>query len=547
MRLARFLVALVGIAVGVAAEWGRLDAAQLVDSVADLVVGWVLIACGLAALARPPFARCGWLLVMAGLTWFVPNFADIAPGLAGTIASASLYLHRGFIVHLLLAYPSGTVTSRFGFWAVVAGYAAAITPTAWAHWRSAVVLSIALIAATAVQYRRSRGVERPARLAAIASALALGSLVSAVAILRMAPQSGLSDKVMLRAYEATLVTISLTLTLGMMVSWSRPDRVTDLVIELGRGRSPDIREQLAKALGDPNLLVGYWLPEAGQFVDFEGRPLPTTAGNDPRLRTTLLPSTEEPVAAIVHDTAALDQGALLQAVAAAARLAAANARLRAEVRARVNETVESRRRLVEASHEERERLGRRLRDGAERKLHAVVEDLRRARESAGTATIIDRIGRGEEQVARTQDELVRLARGLHPRALAELGLASALAGLADLYPLTVNLDVVVTEAMPEASACAYFVCAEALANAAKHSSASVVRVVVRSREQTLHVTVSDDGIGGAAVDQGTGLGGLADRVEALGGTFSVDSSAGAGTVVKAIIPSSSRAPGRRLE
>lgn len=547
MRLARFLVALLGIALGVAAEWGRLDGAQLVNSVADLVVGWVLIACGLAALARPPAARCGRLLILTGFTWFVPNFADLAPGLAGTVASASLYLHRGFIVHLLLAYPSGMVTNRFGRWAVVAGYAAAIAPAAWAQGRSAVALSIALIAATAAQYRRSRGVERPARRAAVASALAFGSLVSAIAILRMAAQPGPSDEAMLFAYEATLVTINLALTLGMILSWWRPDRVTDLIVELGRRRSVNIREQLARALGDPNLLVGYWLPEAGAFVDFEGRPLPTTAIDDQRLRTTLLPSADEPVAAIVHDPAMLDQEALLQALAAAAQLAAANARLQAEMRARVDETVESRRRLVEAGHEERERLGRRLRDGVERQLYAVVDDLRCARESAATAKVIDHIGRGEGQLARTQDELVRLARGLHPRALAELGLASALAGVAELYPLTVNLDVVITQAMPQASACAYFVCAEALANAAKHSSASVVHVVVRSGAQALHVTVSDNGIGGAAVDRGTGLGGLADRVEALGGWFSVDSPTRGGTIVRAVIPSSSRTPGRKLE
>ena len=366
----------------------------------------------------------------------------------------------------------------------------------------------------------------------------------------MTPTRGLSDEATLRAYEATLVTVALTLTLGLILTWWRPDPVTDLVIELGHRRSADIRAQLARALGDPNLLVGYWWPDVGEFVDFEGRPLPTAAGDDKRLLTTTIPTDGQPMAAILHDAGALDQETVVQAVAAAARLAAANARLQAELSARVDEAVESRRRLVEAGHEERERLGRRLRDGAERQLHSVAEDLRRARESAVTPTVIDRIDRGDEQVSRTLDELVRLARGLHPRALAEHGLAyalTALAGAAELSPLNVDIDAVVTRAAPEAAACAYFVCAEALANAAKHSSASTIRLTVRLRDRTIDVTVSDDGIGGAAFTRGTGLRGLADRVEALGGTFSVESPLRAGTIVRAMIPGSPRASGRKRE
>ena len=177
MRHVRSLVVLAGIPLGLAAEWERLNGQQLVDSLPDLVVGWVLIACGLAALGRPPAARCGGLLIAAGFSWFLPNFAGAGPGIVRAIFASTLFLHRGFVVHLLLVYPSGTVRGRLGFWLVVAGYAASVTPTAWADGKVAIALSFALVAATAVQYRRSRGVERPACRAAFAAAVVFGSLV----------------------------------------------------------------------------------------------------------------------------------------------------------------------------------------------------------------------------------------------------------------------------------------------------------------------------------------------------------------------------------
>jgi hypothetical protein len=220
---------------------------------------------------------------------------------------------------------------------------------------------------------------------------------------RMSRHAVLSDAATLRVYDATLIVIAWGLTAGLLLSWWRPDLLTDLVVELGQRGTADVRARLAQALGDPDLRVGYWLPESAALVDFEGRSLPIGAEDSERRTTTLLPSADEPVAAVVHGAAVLDQPAVLEALTAAGRLAAANARLRAEVRARVGETVLSRRRLVKAGDEERERLGRRLRDGAERHLHAVADELRRARESAETVAMLEGIRRSEEQLARTHD------------------------------------------------------------------------------------------------------------------------------------------------
>ena len=130
-----------------------------------------------------------------------------------------------------------------------------------------------------------------------------------------------------------------------------------------------------------------------------------------------------------------------------------------------------------------------------------------------------------------QEELRRLGRGLHPRQLAEDGLAAALASLAHDIPVRVQLAVSAGSTTPAAAACAYFVCAEALANVAKYASASQVTVSVRADSDGIRVDVADDGTGGADPTRGTGLRGLADRVETLGGTLTVDSPPGRGTRV----------------
>ena len=244
----------------------------------------------------------------------------------------------------------------------------------------------------------------------------------------------------------------------------------------------------------------------------------------------------QPLAVLVHDPAVLGDPGLVEAVSSAARLAAANARLQAEVRASLAEIAASRRRILAAADEERGRLERRLRDGAQRRLGDLAQTLRLARQSAAGPGTAERIARAELQLARTREELSRLARGLHPPQLAEQGLAAALAALAKDFPLRVDLAVPVTGTSPAVGACAYFVCSEALANVAKHASATKVRISVTARAGGITVEVADDGAGGADPGRGSGIRGLADRVETLGGTLTVASPRGGGTRLTAVIP-----------
>ena len=142
--------------------------------------------------------------------------------------------------------------------------------------------------------------------------------------------------------------------------------------------------------------------------------------------------------------------------------------------------------------------------------------------------------RGE--LERAQAELGEFARGVHPRVLTEGGLRPALADLAGRAAIPIEVAVVDGRFPISIEATAYFVCSEALANIGKYAEASRAAIAVERRDGNLSVTVRDDGRGGASLDSGSGLRGLADRVEAIGGRLHVESPRGAGTVVFAELP-----------
>jgi signal transduction histidine kinase len=244
------------------------------------------------------------------------------------------------------------------------------------------------------------------------------------------------------------------------------------------------------------------------------------------------------LAVLIHDPALLDDPGLAAALSEAAGLAGSNARLQAEVRAQIAELQASRRRLLAAGDDERRRIEQRLRETAERRLRNLLGDL----ESASRLTTADpqraaRVQRISEQLDHSLADLRRLAAGLHPRELTTGGLAGALGALASRSAVPVELELELPgRLVAEAERTAYFVCSEGLANVAKYAEASHARVTVGTLGARLRVEVSDDGCGGADPGRGTGLRGLADRVEALGGVLAIDSPAGAGTRLVAELP-----------
>ncbi len=200
----------------------------------------------------------------------------------------------------------------------------------------------------------------------------------------------------------------------------------------------------------------------------------------------------------------------------------------------------SRARIVEAGDAERRRLERNLHDGAQQRLVTVslTLGLLRARlEDDDAAAAVQLLERASEELRYALEELRELARGLHPAVLRERGLGPALETLAARAPFPVDVDAIPSERLPEqVEAAIYFVVSEALANAAKHARAHSVTAGVRREDGRVLVEIADDGRGGADAARGSGLQGLAGRVEALGGRLSIESPLGRGTVVRAELP-----------
>lgn len=534
MRWFRLLLWPAGALFGIAAEWIFFGWGDPRNWVPDLVTGWTLIACGLVAWSRRPDSRSGPLMAATGFSWFLGNFATSGVDPVDWLGAHALYLYRGPLVHLLVTYPRGRLSSYLDRVTVGIGYVAAVVTPVWRSEIATIVLAFLLVVVCARLYAQAVGPSRRARLLALWAAAGLGLVLAGGAAARLALPPGASEPSLL-ALEATLCALAGALLAGLLSpSWQRA-AVTDLVVELGESRSGTLRDELARALGDPTLDVGFWLPNTGDFVDAQGRPFALPDPGSER-SVTMIEGDVGPIAALVHDPAVLDDPRLREGVSSAAQLAAANARLQAEVRAQLAALRESRRRILDAGDAERQRLELRLREGAEERLEGLAKQLRRARLSARSDAARERIERTEAQLARTLEELRRLAHGLHPRVLTEAGLAGALASLSAQAPVHVEVVAPAHNMPAEVEAVAYFLCSEALANITKHASASRVSISVTTGDGRVRIEVEDDGLGGADPASGTGLRGLADRVEALGGTFHLESPPGTGTRLAAEIP-----------
>jgi signal transduction histidine kinase len=489
------------------------------DTVADLISGLVLLASGAVAWARRPGSRSGPLLVLAGAMWF-----------AGDLSEALLFAHRGPVAHVLLAYPGGRLQSRTAGVVVAAAYVDGFVPElARAEWPT-IVLALAVVAVAAQRLRSAGGVERRARASALAGSVAVWGVLAMAAIARLAGAA--ADAAAGWAYAAVLALTAAGLTADLLWGRSTEAAVTGLVVDLGREGEPQaLRGALARTLGDPGLELGYRVGDG--WVDEAGRALVLPAGG---ARVVMFVHEEgAPVAALVHDRAALEDADLVGPVEAAVRLAVANVRMQAEVEARVQDLAASRRRLVEAGDDERRRLGDELARGAEARLGAVSERLAGlAAERDGEAGTALSALSGDVGDARA--ELRRFAQGIHPRALTEGGLRAALQELAGHAAVPVRVHAMDRRFAAAQEVAAYFVCSEALANAEKHAGASRVDIALGGAGGELVVRVADDGKGGAEPAAGTGLRGLADRVEALGGRLWIDSPRGAGTRLEARLP-----------
>src|SRR5213079_3111906 len=338
--------------------------------------------------------------------------------------------------------------------------------------------------------------------------------------------------------HATLAVIGLSpfaFLIGLLDARLARSAVGGLIIELRPDLAPaDLRDALARALRDPSLTLAYWLPEFASWVDLDGQrtQLPESGGGR---AATLIDRHGANVAALLHDPALEDEPELLAAVGAAAGIALENGRLQAEQRAHLEELKGSRARVIEAGQRERKRLERNLHDGAQQRLIALSLELSLLeKQVAGDGDARARLDQARHEIAVSLDELRAVARGLHPAVLSGHGLEVALQSLVANAPLSVRLNVGFEDRLPEQiEVAAFYVVSESLANVGKHAQAESASIDVSRVGGMVVVEVSDDGVGGADSEGGSGLRGLADRVEALGGALRVWSPVGGGTRLRA--------------
>jgi signal transduction histidine kinase len=542
-------------------------------AVLALLIGWGFTGTGLYAWGRRPGSNIGPLMIAVGFAGLLKALAFSNDSLVFTVGSLGEVLIWAFLIHLLLSFPAGRLEGGVDRLIVAVGYFNATVvqvaglvltdptqagcancpanPLLITHSQASAAISAAQVdvsialfgAVVAILYLRWRE-SAPSQRRALAPVLAVGSLTLALLLTELiVEQANLSSMVadrMTLAIFASLACLPFAFLLGLLrARFSHADAISSVVARLGgSGGRGALRNALAEALGDPTLELAYWVPDQGTYVDAEGRPSQVDPTPEGKVATTIDHDGRR-VAAIVHDADLAEESGLVQAVGAATALTLENERLDAELLAKVAELRASRSRLVRAGYEERRRLERDLHDGAQQRLMALGINLRLAR---------DRIARDPDEAAELVDaslqelneasgELRELARGIHPAVLNDRGLEAALKGLAGRAPVPVELVETPDDRLPSSvESAVYFVVAEALTNVARYSEARAAKVSVVRRNGEVEVRVSDNGVGGADPDQGSGLRGLSDRVAALDGSLDLTSVAGEGTTVWARIP-----------
>ena len=571
------LLAAIALAAGVAAGWSftlalgsEVVSGELGEPLVIAFLGnWITLSyavCGLIAWRRRPASRFGPIMIAAGAANFVSTLSWTTSDLWSTVGQSLDLLPPVLFLHVFLAFPTGRLERWFervlmtGAYVVAIGlelvrmtlggfgphnlleiaqnpYAGLVVQRVQFSIVSACCLvGVGILAAR----RRRRG--RPLRrsLALLVPGFGIGLVMIAALFLgHVFNAPGLQQ---LRwATFAALGLAPIAFLTGLLYDRLARSSVGDLFVALRADPAPaDLRDALARALRDPSLKLAYWLPDFDSYADLEGRAVPLPR-EDKRRATTLIDREGSHVGALIHDPALVDEPELLDAVTAAAGIALENGRLHAELRARLDELRGSRARIVDAGQTERKRLERNLHDGAQQRLIALSLELGLLEEGLrDDPQAQKRLDRARGEIATSLEELRDIARGIHPAVVSGHGLEIALEQLGARAAVPVTLKVVVGDRLPERlEVAAFYLVSEGLANIGKHAEATSARVDVARVNGEVVIEVVDDGVGGADTERGSGLRGLADRVEALEGRLRVWSPKGGGTRLRAEIPCAS--------
>jgi signal transduction histidine kinase len=545
-------------------------------------------AVALVQLRRRPGDRFALLLLLATPVVALTTLAVSDDAVAYSVGRTVVWLVEPALVYLLLAYPSGRLTSTAD--RVVAGAVAALAltlyvptalvaqqfpePSPWGTCGTACPHNALALTASAPGFVDS--VVRPVRELATAVLFLVVCVRLALRVRRAVPLGrwALAPVLATAAMRAVDVTAYNEMrrrgvdsppfdALGTTYMLSLPllavgfaagligariggatalERLTRRA-SAGPGAGGSVRDDLADALGDPAIRVAYRAPtaagEAGGWVDETGWPLEALAPGPCRTVTEVSAAGRR--LAVEHDELLCLEPGVVGGAAAYALAIVENRRLISEGERRLRELEASRARILTVGDQARQRIERDLHDGAQQRLVAVrttlaLEAERLARDGGDLGALLRRLG---DEVERTIDEVRSIAHGLYPSLLADRGIADALraAALAAPIPARVDSDGI-GRYSPEIETTVYLVCVEALQNAVKHAHGATAVWISLADDGRLRFEVADDGAGfePGAVTAGAGLVNLRDRTAAMGGVIVIDSSPGAGTRVVGAIP-----------
>jgi signal transduction histidine kinase len=567
VNLARLAAGLVALAFGL----GALAVAQApgrfttyagrsgLAATLTVVAGLGLVVAGLVTSLSRPAGRVGDLAVLAGLVWFAPVWVgwDKGPSLVRSLGMLAAGFTLPLLLHLVLAYPSGRLHGAAARALVLAVYLETalvalgqavfrdpfFDPNCWANctdndfrvrslpqlarvigvadrWFS-VAAAAALVTVLGWRLLRDSGPARRALLpVALPALLLVAAVIGHAVALQRRPLEDPSDPAFRTIFAlgcAAVILLAAGLVWAAVRTRVQRRAVARIATSLGQAPPPgSLRAALAQAVGDPELQIAYWLPDAQHYVDATGRPVPEPVAAPGRAITALVRDRRR-VAVVSHTTALPD---LERELGAAVRLALENERLQAEALAQLEQLRASRVRIVETGDAERRRLERDLHDGAQQRLLALSYDLRLARASTqadGDAQTGTLLTEATDHARAALGELRDLAHGIYPAILAGAGLAAAVATLADAAPLPVEILAEAQGRYPAAvETAAYLLVAEALDDAAGRAASHAAVSVVRDGGR-LVVTVEDDG-----AHRTSTMVQLADRVGALDGQLAVE-------------------------
>jgi signal transduction histidine kinase len=534
-------------------------------------VAWIYLVAGVIAWLRRPSNRMGALIVAGAFAWLAAGFMGTTVSALTAMGLITATVPFAVIVHLLHGFPSGRLRGRVSVATVVAGYVVCVVFEApkylygkgpdgpftvlqiayhpevaraalWLQWATG--LSVMIVTAIVLARRRRRAPVGQRRV--LAPLFAYGVLavlfvpVSAQVARSFFDGGGIWLEV---AQLAVLAGVPIAFVAAMLRGgFARTGELQELGAWLGadRGR-PALADALADALGDPSLELQLAVPGTGDSVDVAGRPAAPPPDGSGRAAVEVVLG-DRRVGAIVYDATLIADRSLVEAAGRVIALALDNEELTAELRAGRDRLQRALARTVEASDVERRRIARDLHDGLQGRLvllaiqaNAVRGDPTLSGQARADAAAL---GAGL-QTAIT--ELRDLVQGVMPAMLTERGLCAAAEELVDRCPIPVSLDLDSARvALPGAvESAGYFLVAEALANAVKHSHAAAVDLRMTRQNGHLRIELRDDGVGGAHANGGAGLRGMADRVEAVGGRLVVSSPPGGGTGIVAELPCAS--------